>query len=186
MKILLMCGAGASSGFMAQAMRKAAKEQGIEDFEIIARSEAEMMNNLQGTDLVMFGPHLAFKREALEKDLKKFDIPFTFIDKDAYGSIDGAATLKQALDALQDVKKPAQDIPVREDTPKQSVEEAEESAKGFMGWITKSLAPKLDKLTQNIYISAIQQSVLDNGIMRSKKKSKFPMYHNLLTCGPHL
>lgn len=70
MKILLMCGAGASSGFMAQAMRKAAKEQGIENFEIIARSEAEMMNNLQGTDLVMFGPHLAFKREALEKDLK--------------------------------------------------------------------------------------------------------------------
>ena len=40
MKILLMCGAGASSGFMAQAMRKAAKEQGIENFEIIARSEA--------------------------------------------------------------------------------------------------------------------------------------------------
>ena len=39
MKILLMCGAGASSGFMAQAMRKAAKEQGIENFEIIARSE---------------------------------------------------------------------------------------------------------------------------------------------------
>ena len=85
MKILLMCGAGASSGFMAQAMRKAAKEQGIENFEIIARSEAEMMNNLQGTDLVMFGPHLAFKREALEKDLKKFNIPFAFIDKDAYG-----------------------------------------------------------------------------------------------------
>ena len=108
MKILLMCGAGASSGFMAQAMRKAAKEQGIENFEIIARSEAEMMNNLQGTDLVMFGPHLAFKREALEKDLKKFNIPFAFIDKDAYGSIDGAATLKQALDALREVKKPVE------------------------------------------------------------------------------
>ncbi|MFQ7536334.1 MAG: PTS sugar transporter subunit IIB [Clostridium sp.] len=104
MKILLMCGAGASSGFMAQAMRKAAKEQGIENFEIIARSEAEMMNNLQGTDLVMFGPHLAFKREALENDLKKFNTPFVFIDKDAYGSIDGAATLKQALDALREVK----------------------------------------------------------------------------------
>ena len=160
MKILLMCGAGASSGFMAQAMRKAAKEQGIENFEIIARSEAEMMNNLQGTALVMFGPHLAFKREALEKDLKKFNIPFAFIDKDAYGSIDGAATLKQALDALREVKKPVEEISVKEEKPTQSSEASEEPAKGFMGWITKSLAPKLDKLTQNIYISAIQQSIM--------------------------
>ena len=44
--------------------------------------------------------------------------------------------------------------------PTQSSEASEEPAKGFMGWITKSLAPKLDKLTQNIYISAIQQSIM--------------------------
>ncbi|MFR8367675.1 MAG: hypothetical protein ACLVBF_14425 [Faecalibacillus intestinalis] len=31
-----------------------------------------------------------------------------------------------------------------------------ENQKGFMGWITNSLAPKLDKLTQNVYIMAIQ------------------------------
>ena len=29
MKILLVCGAGASSGFMAQSMRKAAKKRGL-------------------------------------------------------------------------------------------------------------------------------------------------------------
>ena len=51
MKILLMCGAGASSGFMAQAMRKAANVQGL-DIEIIARSDSEMMANLKGTDLI--------------------------------------------------------------------------------------------------------------------------------------
>lgn len=160
MKILLMCGAGASSGFMAQAMRKAAKEQGIENFEIIARSEAEMMNNLKGTDLVMFGPHLAFKREALENDLKKYGVPFTFINKDAYGSIDGAATLNQALEVLKKADKPIEEVKSAEDTQEQSTKTSEESAKGFMGWITKSLAPKLDKLTQNIYISAIQQSIM--------------------------
>lgn len=160
MKILLMCGAGASSGFMAQAMRKAAKEQGIENFEIIARSEAEMMNNLKGTDLVMFGPHLAFKREALENDLKKYGVPFTFINKDAYGSIDGAATLNQALEVLKKDDKPIEEVKAAEDKQEQSTKTSEESAKGFMGWITKSLAPKLDKLTQNIYISAIQQSIM--------------------------
>lgn len=160
MKILLMCGAGASSGFMAQAMRKAAKEQGIEHFEIIARSEAEMMNNLKGTDLVMFGPHLAFKREALENDLKKYGVPFTFINKDAYGSIDGAATLNQALEVLKKADKPIEEVKAAEDKQEQSTNISEDSAKGFMGWITKSLAPKLDKLTQNIYISAIQQSIM--------------------------
>ena len=102
MKILLMCGAGASSGFMAQAMRKAAKAQNMEDIEIIARSDAEMMNNLKGTDLIMFGPHLEYKKDALENDLKQYNSPFTFINRDAYGAIDGEATLKQALDTLKD------------------------------------------------------------------------------------
>lgn len=162
MKILLMCGAGASSGFMAQAMRKAAKEMGIEDIEIIARSEAEMMTNLAGSDLVMFGPHLAFKKEALENDLKTHNVPFTFIDKDAYGSIDGKATLQQALDTLKDagVNKKEQTKTEHVEV-KASVEDTKEDPqKGFMGWITNSLAPKLDKLTQNVYISAIQQSIM--------------------------
>lgn len=162
MKILLMCGAGASSGFMAQAMRKAAKIQGIEHIGIIARSEAEMANNLKDVDLVMFGPHLAFKKEALEKDLKQYDVPFTFIDKEAYGNIDGGATLKQALDVLKQKKGTSSKVePVQTKETESKVDELPaEETKGFMGWITNSLAPKLDKLTQNIYISAIQQSIM--------------------------
>lgn len=159
MKILLMCGAGASSGFMAQAMRKAAKQQGIENLEIIARSEAEMVNNLKDTDIVMFGPHLAFKKEALENDLKKYDVPYAFIDKDAYGNIDGEATLKQALDILKNTDKKI--VAVECENNHENDEVIEQSTqKGFMGWITNSLAPKLDKLTQNVYISSIQQSIM--------------------------
>ena len=151
MKILLMCGAGASSGFMAQAMRKAAKEQGLDDIDVIARSEAEMTNNLKGTDIIMFGPHLAYKKDALAKDLEQYNIPFAFIDKDAYGAIDGAATLKQAMDILKGAKP--QEVEKR--TSKRSRKKKKlkltknvENQKGFMGWITNSLAPKLDKLTQ--------------------------------------
>ncbi len=157
MKILLMCGAGASSGFMAQTMRKAAKDQGLEDIDVIARSEAEMANNLKDTDLVMFGPHLAYKKDALAKDLEQYNVPFTFIDKDAYGSIDGAATLKQALDVLKDTKPVETKVEIKEESKVQSTVEKQ---KGFMGWITNSLSPKLDKLTQNVYIMAIQQSIM--------------------------
>lgn len=163
MKILLMCGAGASSGFMAQAMRKAAKAQNMEDIEIIARSDAEMMNNLKGTDLIMFGPHLEYKKDALENDLKQYNIPFTFIDKDAYGSIDGEATLRQALDALKDRPAEVKEKKAADRTEKAEAaakEESREAQKGFMGWIANSLSPKLNKLTQNVYIGAIQQSIM--------------------------
>lgn len=155
MKILLMCGAGASSGFMAQAMRKAAKAQGLEDLEIIARSDSEMMSNLKGTDIIMFGPHLEFKADALKKDLEPYNIPFAFIDKDAYGKIDGETTLKQAL-ALVD-KVPSKKVEVKVETKEESVPD---NTKGFMGWISNTLSPKLNKLTQNIYISAVQQSIM--------------------------
>lgn len=162
MKILLMCGAGASSGFMAQAMRKAAKEQGLDDIDVIARSEAEMTNNLKGTDIIMFGPHLAYKKDALAKDLEQYNIPFAFIDKDAYGAIDGAATLKQAMDILKGAKpQEVEKEPVKEVEKKEvKADKNVENQKGFMGWITNSLAPKLDKLTQNVYIMAIQQSIM--------------------------
>ena len=167
MKILLMCGAGASSGFMAQAMRKAAKAQGLEDIEIIARSDAEMMNNLKGTDLIMFGPHLEYKKDALENDLKQFQIPFTFIDKDAYGAIDGEATLKKALGILGNKAAAAPEEKKVQDAPQQAAAEPQKAAttvdetqKGFMGWISNSLAPKLNKITQNVYIGAIQQSIM--------------------------
>lgn len=163
MKILLMCGAGASSGFMAQAMRKAAKNQGLENIEIIARSDAEMMTNLKGTDLIMFGPHLEYKKDALENDLKAYEIPFTFIDRDAYGSIDGEATLKQALELLkgQNQEKRTEKTDIKAVKEKEVREQTGgDTQKGFMGWISNSLAPKLNKLTQNIYISAIQQSIM--------------------------
>lgn len=38
--------------------------------------------------------------------------------------------------------------------------DASSSEKGFFGWIANSLAPKLNKITGNIYISAIQQSIM--------------------------
>ncbi len=167
MKILLMCGAGASSGFIAQAMRKAAKKQGIEDIEIIARSDAEMMSNIKGTDLIMFGPHLEHKKDALANDLKPYNIPFTFISKEAYGSIDGEAALKQALDVLGSVPQTTvTEMETKAATATETkaaqtdTEMDQETQKGFMGWISNSLAPKLNKLTQNVYISSIQQSIM--------------------------
>lgn len=66
LKVLLVCGTGASSGFMAVSMRKAAKKQGL-DYQIQARSEAELDNYLDETDVIMIGPHLSLWKQRLNK-----------------------------------------------------------------------------------------------------------------------
>ncbi len=163
MKILLMCGAGASSGFMAQAMRKAAAEQGRDDIEIIARSDAEMMSNLEGTDVILMGPHLVYKEASIRESLEPYNIPLAFINKEAYGKIDGKATLQQALEVLETAGKNVAaetKAEVKKEAAPTRKTDASSSEKGFFGWIANSLAPKLNKITGNIYISAIQQSIM--------------------------
>lgn len=55
--ILLICGSGASSGFMAANMRKAAKKAELY-YKIQARSEAELGEYADEIDALMVGPHL--------------------------------------------------------------------------------------------------------------------------------
>lgn len=170
MKILLMCGAGASSGFMAQSMRKAAKAQGL-DIEIIARSDAELLNNLAGTDLLMVGPHLEYNADGIAKDLEPSGVPFIFIDKEAYGQLDGAAALKQALDYLDGGaakgQTPAPAVaPITEAAAEKRAQEEAAAETGaakdgkFIAWMNNSFAPKLNKICSNVYVASIQKSIM--------------------------
>ena len=94
MKIVLCCGSGASSGFMAQSIKKAAKEKNI-CVEVMARSSSQIENFLDGTDIVMVAPHLAAEADSIAK--KCGSIPCVVIDRTAYGMLDGGKTLNQAL-----------------------------------------------------------------------------------------
>ncbi|HEV7185459.1 MAG TPA: PTS IIB subunit [Leifsonia sp.] len=57
MKILVVCGAGASSTFVALKLRKAAAARGIEA-TVIAGS-ADQLEQFGGVDVVLIGAHLA-------------------------------------------------------------------------------------------------------------------------------
>lgn len=96
MKILLICGVGASSGFIAQAMRRAAKKRGVEA-TIIARSESELMDNIKDSDCLLIGPHLAYNKQAIKDSIEEYHVPYTFISEEIYGSIDGEGALDEAL-----------------------------------------------------------------------------------------
>lgn len=65
--ILLVCGSGASSGFMAANIRKAASARGLE-WKVTARSESEILNYVEDIDCLMVGPHLASNLGAIEED----------------------------------------------------------------------------------------------------------------------
>lgn len=92
LNVLLVCGSGASSGFMAANMRKAAKKAGL-DYKIQARSEAELNDYANDIDVLMVGPHLKSEFEALQKSVP--DKVVTILMKpDYYSILDGAAAIE--------------------------------------------------------------------------------------------
>ena len=55
--IVLLCGTGASSGFLAANIRKEIAKRGLH-YDVTARSEADIMSLLEDTVCIMIGPHL--------------------------------------------------------------------------------------------------------------------------------
>jgi len=92
--VLLICGTGASSGFMAKNIRKAAKDKG-KDVNVKARSDSELDEYIEEIDLLLVGPHLKYMLDDLKKEAKPYNVPVEIINEDAYGTLDGEAVLNQ-------------------------------------------------------------------------------------------
>lgn len=99
-KILLACGSGASSGFIAQSMRKAAKSTCVEA-EIKAVSDIEILNYLDEVDLLMIGPHIKHRLPEFEEAAKGKNVIISVIDQRKYAMLDGASVLKDALKLIK-------------------------------------------------------------------------------------
>lgn len=98
--ILIVCGGGASSGFLAQSIRKAAKKRGI-SLDIKARSESEVDDYINDIDVLLFGPHLKYMEEDLKNTGKAHNVPVAMIDQSIYGSIDGDKCLNLILELME-------------------------------------------------------------------------------------
>ncbi|MGO2787487.1 MAG: PTS sugar transporter subunit IIB, partial [Enterococcus faecalis] len=66
--ILLICGSGASSGFMAAAIRKAAKKRQIE-VTVKATSESQLDERINEIDCLLIGPHLAYMLNDIQEQM---------------------------------------------------------------------------------------------------------------------
>jgi PTS system cellobiose-specific IIB component len=93
LNVLLVCGSGASTGFMAANLRKEAAKKGL-DWEINARSEAEIEEFADTVDCIMLGPHLEYMLEDLTKRCGGKNIKIAVMHKSYYSILDGAAALK--------------------------------------------------------------------------------------------
>ncbi|WRS30545.1 PTS sugar transporter subunit IIB [Actinomycetaceae bacterium MB13-C1-2] len=99
--IFICCGAGASSGFIAQKARQAAKARGWENVEVIARSEAELDENLPNADVVLLGPHLEYMIDDARRRAAAHEVRVALIPQSLYGTMDGAGILDLAADVLE-------------------------------------------------------------------------------------
>lgn len=100
LRVLLVCGSGASSGFMAANMRKAAAKMGLE-MDIKARSESEIENYIDEIDVLMVGPHLAYILDEVEDYTNGANIPVILMKAEYYSSLDGEKAVNHLLEEIK-------------------------------------------------------------------------------------
>ena len=96
--VLLVCGAGASSSFMAAKMRVAAKKRDIE-LNVKARSESEVVNFIDDVDAIMIGPHLSVWYEDM-KSRYSDNCAVVLMKKEYYSKLDGDKAIDHLLQEL--------------------------------------------------------------------------------------
>jgi PTS system cellobiose-specific IIB component len=99
--ILLVCGSGASSGFMAANIRKAASKKNIK-ISVKARGEAEIENYIDQIDALMVGPHLSYIMEEIEEYIHDYDVKVILMKPEYYSTLDGEKALDHLLGCLND------------------------------------------------------------------------------------
>lgn len=96
LRILLVCGSGASSGFMGASIRKAATANGLK-ITVNARSESEIENYIDEIDCLMIGPHMAYLMDEAKDIIGSADIKIALMKPEYYASLDGEKALNHIL-----------------------------------------------------------------------------------------
>lgn len=98
--ILLVCGSGASSGFVSQDMRKSAKARGL-DVRIKAVSDSEILDYIEDFDILLIGPHIKHRESEIKEKVAPYGVKTAIIDTKYYAVLDGEGVLNQALALME-------------------------------------------------------------------------------------
>ena len=99
-KILLVCGAGMSSGILAQKTRKIAKKQGL-NYSVKATSQNELPQYISSIDMVLVGPHFTNQFDKIKALAKNNNVSAELIPDDVYGMLDGESLVKIIKKSLE-------------------------------------------------------------------------------------
>lgn len=102
--IKLFCGAGMSTSMLVTRMKKAAEKRGIEA-HIDAFAESQMAKHLEGLDLALLGPQVAYILSKAKSICEPAGIPVAVIPFADYGMMNGEKVLDFALDIIEKNKK---------------------------------------------------------------------------------
>lgn len=97
--IMLACAQGMSTSFLVEKMQKAAetlKEEG----KIWAVGNGQIQDNCKDADIILLGPQIRFRKAEIEKQIN-YSCPVEIIDMMDYGTLNGEAVLKKALERLK-------------------------------------------------------------------------------------
>ncbi|MCP2634968.1 PTS sugar transporter [Microbacterium sp. HD4P20] len=112
MRILVVCGAGASSTFVAQRVRHAAQDQGLA-YIAVAGTEQSLPIDLDAADVVLVGPHLGHALERIERDAAPRGTTVVLLPPDIFTDLDGTRTLALVRAAVEhDAEPPPAAAPV--------------------------------------------------------------------------
>ena len=96
MLVLVVCGAGASSTFVAHRLRRQAAVRGL-DLQARPTSTSQLAGDLPGADVLLVGAHLADQLAELRRAAAAADVPIAILAEDA-ATGDGSAALDLALE----------------------------------------------------------------------------------------
>lgn len=99
-KIILCCGAGMSSGFLANAVKKASKKRKM-NVSVAAHAESNVMSVVkEGADILCIGPHYASRYDTYKELCSEYGTEVIVIPKDIYGTLDGEGLLDYVIKYL--------------------------------------------------------------------------------------
>lgn len=101
MRILVVCGAGASSTFVAQRINSAARARQLA-YSAKATNEGALADGLESSDLVLLGPHLASQLEQIKDLAAPHGVRVVLLDADVFADLDGTRTVARIEAAMRE------------------------------------------------------------------------------------
>lgn len=98
-RVLLCCGAGMSSGFLAQKTQQAANAKGY-PMRVKAVSQSVVDEYLDEVDILLLGPHFGSHLGEFEELASPYHVHVAVIPQAIYGSLDGAGMVDFVLSEL--------------------------------------------------------------------------------------